>query len=316
MEPVPSSCPLRSVPRYLLSLRKSDEAINRFVFAHCRVFASRNGGQAMRGSLGEKIGEGATADVHAWAPGQVVKLFRSSISRRLSWHEVHMTHTAFTAGAPAPEVFGVVTLEGRFGMVLQHLDGPTLLQLLRSGAMTRGQAGAILAGLCHAVHNTPPPPDVLPLRDWMEVFLQSSSSGLPQHIATGVLALIDRLPPGNGLCHVDPHPGNVIMTAEGPRLVDWSGTVRAPAAYDLGISQVHLTELATEVADDPERPRAVNTAAQSEYARLAGLSPAALAAAIESYLPIVRVLVVLGGAMPALRERLLQRVEAALRSED
>ena len=31
----------------------------------------------MRGSLGEKIGEGVFADVHAWAPGQVVKLFKS-----------------------------------------------------------------------------------------------------------------------------------------------------------------------------------------------------------------------------------------------
>ena len=51
---------------------------------------------------------------------------------------------------------------------------------------------------------------------------------------------------------------------------------------------------------------------QSEYARLAGLSPAALTAAIESYLPIVRVLFLLGGAFPAHRERLLQRVEAAL----
>jgi hypothetical protein len=105
------------------------------------------------------------------------------------------------------------------------------------------------------------------------------------------------------------------MTAEGPRLVDWSGTVRAPAAYDLGISHILLTELAPEVVDDPERPRAVNSAVQSEYARQAGLSPAALAAAIESYLPIVRVLVLLGGAMPALRQRLLQRVEAALRPE-
>jgi hypothetical protein len=31
----------------------------------------------MQGSLGEKIGEGAYADVHAWAPGQVLKLFKS-----------------------------------------------------------------------------------------------------------------------------------------------------------------------------------------------------------------------------------------------
>ena len=47
--------------------------------------------------------------------------------------------------------------------------------------------------------------------------------------------------------------------------------------------------------------------------RLAGLPLKALAAAIDSYLPIVRVLVLLGDTMPALRERLLQRVEAALR---
>src|SRR5476651_2830219 len=179
------------VRRHLSSVHKQRHGINGFVFVRRWLFAPCGGGQAMRGSLGEKIGEGASADVHAWAPGQVVKLFKSGVSRRLGWHEVHMTHTAFTAGAPAPEVFGVVTLEGRFGMVLQHLDGPTLLQLLRSGAMTRGQAGAILAGLCHAVHKTPPPPDVLPLRDLMKVFLQSSSGGLPEHIATGVLALIE-----------------------------------------------------------------------------------------------------------------------------
>ena len=269
----------------------------------------------MRGSLGEKIGEGASAEVHAWAPGQVVKLFKSGVSRRLGWHEAHMTDAVFAAGGPAPEVFGVVILEGRLGIVLQHFDGPTLLQLTRTGAMTRGQAGATLAALCRAVHKTPPPPGVLSLRGWTDAWLRSASGTLPKPIAPGVLALIERLQPADELCHGDLHPGNVIMTAEGPRLVDWSGMVRAPAAYDLGISHILLTELAPEVADDPERPRAVNAAAQSEYARLAGLSPAALTAAIESYLPIVRVLIVLGGAMPALRERLLQRVEAALRPE-
>src|SRR6188768_2982233 len=128
----------------------------------------------MRGSLGEKIGEGISADVHAWAPGQVVKLFKPGMSRRLSWHEVQMTHAVFTAGAPAPEVFGVVTLEGRFGVVLSRFDGPTLLHLLRTGAMTRGQVGAILADLCLAVHKTPPPPDVLTLRDWMGAWLQAT----------------------------------------------------------------------------------------------------------------------------------------------
>jgi len=93
----------------------------------------------MRGSLGEKIGEGAFADVHAWAPGQVVKPFKAGVPRRVSWHEARMTRAVFAAGAPAPGVFGEVTLEGRFGIVLSRFDGPTLLQLSRTGAMTSAQ---------------------------------------------------------------------------------------------------------------------------------------------------------------------------------
>ena len=131
--------------------------------------------------------------------------------------------------------------------------------------------------------------------------MRRSGGTVPKHIATGILALIERLPPGDGLCHGDLHPGNVIMTADGPRLIDWAGAVRAPAALDLASCHVLLSELAPEVVDDPERPRAVNAAAQSEYARLAGMSPAALTAAMEPYLPIVRVFVLLGGrgACPA-----------------
>jgi len=105
----------------------------------------------------------------------------------------------------------------------------------------------------------------------------------------------------------------VIMTADGPRLVDWGGAVRAPAALDLACCHILLSEIAPEVVDNPQRPRAVNAAAQSEYARLAGMSHAALTAAMEPYLPIVRVRVLLGGwGASAQRERLIQRIEEAL----
>src|SRR5215831_459750 len=285
-----------------------------FSFDRRRCLLLAAGGRAMRGSLGEKIGEGAFADIHAWAPGQVVKLFKAGVPRRVSWHEARMTRAVFAAGAPAPEVFDEVTLEGRFGIVLGRLDGPNLLPPSRSGAITFRQAGAILASLYLSVHKTPPPPDVLFLRDLMDGSLRLSDGIVPKHLATGILALIGRLRPGDGLCHADLHPGNVIMTADGPRIVDWAGAVRAPAAFDLGCCHIALTELAPEVADDPQRPRAVNVAAQSEYARLAAMSQAALTAAMEPYLPIVRVL--LGGAASAQRERLIQRVEATLRPED
>jgi hypothetical protein len=174
----------------------------------------------MRGSLGEKIGEGAYAEVHAWAPGQVLKLFKSGFPRRHSGWEARMTRAVFAAGAPAPEVFEEVTLEGRFGVVLQRLDGPTLKQLWRSGATTPEQTGATLA---ISVHKTASPPDVLSLCDLMNGSLRLSGGTLPKHIATGILTLIKRLALGDELCHGDLHPGNVIMTADGPRLIDWGG---------------------------------------------------------------------------------------------
>src|SRR5689334_6612628 len=268
----------------------------------------------MQGSLGEKIGQGAFSEVYAWAPGQVVKLFKPGVSRWMPLQEVRMIRAVHAAGVPAPEFFGEVTLDGRFGVVMERLDGPTLWQLSRIGAVTFEQAGAIVAALAMSLHKTSPPPEVLSMREHMERELRYDDGKIPKPIAADILALIDRLPPGEGLCHCDLSPGNVIMTTEGAKLVDWTFAMRAPAALDLAFLHVILSELAPEIADNPERPRATNAAAQAEYARLAGMSLAELAAAIEPYLPIVRSFVVLGNVAPFMRERLIQRIEEGLRA--
>src|ERR1700750_1805439 len=77
----------------------------------------------MQGSLGEKIGEGAFSEAYAWAPGQVVKLFKPGVSHRLGRHEVRIIRAVFAAGLPVPEVFGEVTMDGRFGIGLRPLGG-------------------------------------------------------------------------------------------------------------------------------------------------------------------------------------------------
>lgn len=270
----------------------------------------------MQSSLGEKIGEGVFADVHAWAPGQVVKLSKPGLPPWVLQHEARMTRAVFAAGGPAPEVIDEVTLDDRFGFVLPRFDGPTLREATRTGAITPEQSGVILATLARAVHQTQPPPrEALSLRQAMDARLQFAGGVLPEQLVTRVLARVERLPHDDVLCHSDLHPGNVIMTAQGPKLIDWLGAARAPVAYEIAQCHVLIAELDPEYADNPERSP-ISAALRAEYARLAGIAPTELTAAMQPYLPLVRVFLLLGGAPPQLRERLLQRVEAALRSDD
>lgn len=265
----------------------------------------------MGGSLGEKIGEGASADVHAWAPGRVVKLFKTGVPRRIPWWEARMTRAVFAAGGPAPEVFEEVEVDGRFGFVMPRLDGPTLLQQVKAGRITPEATGALLAMLGLSVHRTPAPAKVLSMREYMARSLELPEAGIPERIATGVLDLIDRLPADEGVAHCDLHPDNVIMTAEGPRLIDWTGAKRGGALLDLACCHFLTTELVVENFGDPVRQQAINAAMQSAYAQLAGMSLDTMRAEIETHLPVVRVFFLLGGLpRSATRARMLGRLEA------
>ena len=95
-------------------------------------------------------------------------------------------------------------------------------------------------------------------------------------------------------------------------MIDWLGAARAPAVYEMAQCHVLLAELDPEHADNPERCT-VSLALQAKYARLTGIAPAALTAAMLPYLPLVRVFLLLGGARLDMQARLLQGVETALR---
>ena len=165
----------------------------------------------------------------------------------------------------------------------------TAWQVTRSGAVTFAQAGAILASLGLSVHRMSPPPEAFHLRGRMDTAFRLSGDIVPKHIASGILALID-----------------------------WTFTIRAPAALDHGFTHISLTEFALDVTDNPPRPLAVNAAAQSEYARLSGKPVAALRQAMETWLPIaiVRYFLLMGGPTSERWRRMMQRAEAALRPQD
>jgi aminoglycoside phosphotransferase (APT) family kinase protein len=178
---------------------------------------------------GRLVGSGRYADVYDIGRGRVLRRYRDASARARREAEV-MTH-ARAHGVPVPEVFAVSGTD----IVMEYARGPTMLQALTRRPWTLGHQARLLADLHALVH-------AVPVLGWL------------------------RAPFGAGpaLLHLDLHPDNVIVAADGPRLIDWQGAARGPAEADLALTWVLV---ASGQIPGPLAQRAVGRAGQALFAR-------------------------------------------------
>src|SRR5262245_56968847 len=106
------------------------------------------------------IGRGYTADVYAWGPGRVLKLFHAGPDRDRAEREYRATRIVHDAGLPAPAVYDIVRVADRWGLVLGRADGPSLLDFVGARPWRLLGAVRLLAELHAAIHRCPAPPDL------------------------------------------------------------------------------------------------------------------------------------------------------------
>jgi aminoglycoside phosphotransferase (APT) family kinase protein len=134
------------------------------------------------------LGRGRAADVFDLGDGRVLRRYRSARSGSPEAEALAMQHLR-SHGAPVPEVFSA----GGTDLVMERLDGPTMLDSLTSKPWRARAIGRELFALHECIHRIPA--GDLPLR---------------------------RVSEGNSILHFDLHPDNVILTADGPMIIDWS----------------------------------------------------------------------------------------------
>lgn len=187
---------------------------------------------------GELLARGRTAEVLAWKNGQVLKLFVGEYSAKQVAYEARVTDAIYKAGLPAPAVGGVVEVEGRQGIILERVDGPSMLQAFRSRPWRSGQLGRMQAELHAALHSCELP--WLPsLREDIRSNIQSQSK-LPDDTKRTILNQLEQLPDGNTVCHRDFHPDNILMSSQGPVVIDWANSRRGDPLADVAASSLLL----------------------------------------------------------------------------
>lgn len=180
--------------------------------------------------LGAKIADGRTAEIYAWADGQVIKLLRPGLDPRALEQEADVLLRLDDLRLPMPRLVATVDVAGRPGIVLERVAGRPISVRpwkLRSTGQLLGELHAAVHRRKAAGHRSGLPALVDRLRAAIE------AAELPPAIRERALSRLRELPDGDRICHGDFHPGNVLMTAAGPMLIDWVDAARGHPAADV-----------------------------------------------------------------------------------
>jgi aminoglycoside phosphotransferase (APT) family kinase protein len=148
--------------------------------------------------IGPKIAEGRDSEIYEHGDGRVLRLNR--VARDLR-PEAEVMLWVRDGGYPVPEVFDV----GNGWLVMERLVGVDLLDTIKKTPAGIRATGALLADLHRRLGEIAAP-------DWL-----AEAPG----------------PAGDRMVHLDLHPMNVMVTADGPVVIDWGNAKRGEPAVDV-----------------------------------------------------------------------------------
>jgi aminoglycoside phosphotransferase (APT) family kinase protein len=152
------------------------------------------------GPPGPLIGSGRAADVYALDGSKVLRRYKSAHSCAA---EADLMRYLRDAGYPVPEVFAVDGPD----LVMQRLHGRDMLADLAGRPWRVAAHARTLARLHDQLHQIAAP------------------AGLARPVG-----------PGGRVLHLDLHPGNVMLTADGPFVIDWTNGCAGAAGADVAMA--------------------------------------------------------------------------------
>jgi len=147
--------------------------------------------------IGQKLAEGRDSEIFEHGPGKVLRVARDG---RSLVGEAEVMRYVRSHGYPCPDVHDA----GDGYLVMDRLEGPTMMDAVGKPPFPLRRSGRLLAELHDRLHQIPAPPGirVAPL-------------------------------PGDRVVHRDLHPMNVMMTPDGPMVIDWSNASAGDPAFDI-----------------------------------------------------------------------------------
>lgn len=189
--------------------------------------------------LGELIARGSRSTVHAFGNDAVAKVPMIDTPEAWIRIEAEYSDAVYRAGAPVPEFLGFDEYEGRVISIYRRAFGERMWETVLDHPDRADEHARRLVGL-QALLASLVPPIVLPnqvdrIRSKIRIAARFADPQL--EAALGDVPNVARIV----LCHGDLHPSNVILSADGPVVVDWFDASRGDLVGDVARTTALLT---------------------------------------------------------------------------
>jgi len=180
---------------------------------------------------GHLIARGRTAEVFQCGNNRILKLFLDRNRATDAEREAQNTRLVYDAGLPVPSVGSIVEVDGRPGIVFEHIEGPSMMAILSSKPWKVIAFARWLAELQIQMHSCKVP-ELPSQRKRLEKHIRVAAP-LRGDVKEVVIRTLEILPDGDAVCHGDFHPANIIVSARGPIIIDWLDATRGNPIADL-----------------------------------------------------------------------------------
>lgn len=170
--------------------------------------------------VGALIAVGRTSNVYEYGSDAVVKIPRPGVPGHWAALEAGFTRAVNSLGVPAPDCIELTRFEGRDAIVFARLEGRTLWEHMSDDPQRIRELAGLLAETHRRIFAAGPADGLRGLIARIRMKLQDVHQISDTERDEADLAA-QELPAGAALLHGDLHPGNVLLTDDGPVAIDW-----------------------------------------------------------------------------------------------
>lgn len=199
---------------------------------------------------GEHIVAGEAAEIFARDDGHVLKLYRGEDSANKAELEANHIHAAKKAGLNVPTVKEIIEVDGCHGIIFERIEGPTLRQKLINKPRRLIPLARQLAEVHVEMHACSAPATFRVQRAQIEQKITHTPL-LSDEAKKTLLSDLAQLPTGNAICHGNFHPGNLLLSYNGPVVVNWLDATQGNPYLDIAHTTLRLQPLPLSPAVGP-----------------------------------------------------------------